>query len=117
MKRQSLIQAAVLSQFLILTLCAIAFGQGRATVKGVVTDEQGAVVTQAEVKLLGRGGIQLVTATDGAGAYEFKDLPPGDYVIEVNAKGFADYVSQTLRLARGQVITNDAHLGIAEVSD
>jgi vitamin B12 transporter len=117
MKRQSLVQSAVLSQFLILIFCTIAFGQGRASVKGVVTDEHAAVIAQAEVKLSGRVGIQLLAETDASGAYEFKDLPPGDYVIEVNAKGFANYVSETLRLARGQTVTNDARLPVAKVID
>lgn len=117
MKKQSLVQSAVLSQLLILIFCSIAFGQSRALIKGVVSDEHGAVITAAEVKLLGRAGIRLVATTDASGAFEFKDLPPGDYVIEVNAKGFANYVSETLRLARGQSISNDARLGVAKVID
>src|SRR5207247_3548877 len=62
-------------------------------------------------------GVHLVAQTDANGAYSFENVPPGDYIIEVNAKGFASYVSATLHVARGQSVANDARLSIAGVSE
>lgn len=118
MKRFLLIQEVAFSQLLILTFFVVtASAQNRSQVKGIVTDEHGAVVMRAEVRLHSRAGVQLFAVTDGAGAYLFDDVPPGDYVVEVSAKGFANYVSATLHVTRGQAYTNDARLSIAEVSD
>lgn len=105
------------SLILILSLFVIALGQGRTIVKGVVTDERGAVVTKAKVNLRARAGVQLAAQTDVNGAYSFENVPPGDYIIEVNAKGFTSYVSATLQVARGQSVTSDARLSIAGVSE
>jgi vitamin B12 transporter len=105
------------SQILILALFVIAFGQNRTIVKGVVTDQRGAVVAKAEVEMRARSGVRLVAQTDANGAYTFENVPPGDYIVDVNAKGFAGYVSATLHVGRGQTVTNDARLSIAGVSE
>ena len=51
-----------------LLLCAPAFGQSTATIKGTVTDPQGAVVPNAKVTITDANkGVQHVTHTDGSG--------------------------------------------------
>ncbi len=45
--------------------------------------------------------------------YQFQDLQPGTYVIEVDAKDFKTSVSPELNLAAGQTVTSDFALAMA----
>ena len=56
---------------------------------GIVTDASGAVVPGAAVTLKSAGtGDSQVHTTDGAGAYRFALVKPGDYEVTVKASGF-----------------------------
>jgi iron complex outermembrane receptor protein len=59
----------------------------------------------------------LITVTDSNGTYSFNDLVPGDYVIEVEAKGFANFASNGINVHRGQSISNDVRLSVKAVSE
>jgi len=102
---------------MILTISTSALAQNMASVRGRVADERGAGVAGAEVWLRSRAGAHLLLVTDGNGDYSFKYVVPGDYVMEVKAKGFATFTSNELRLARGQSISNDVRLSVQAVSE
>lgn len=102
---------------LILALSTSTFAQSTASVLGRVSDERGAGVAGAEVWLRSRAGAHLLLVTDDNGDYSFKYVVPGDYVMEVKAKGFATFTSKDLRLARGQSISNDVRLSVQAVSE
>ena len=69
-----------------LTLSA----EGSATVSGTVLDVSGAVIPGAQVSLTHLDGAQLRTVVSGAsGDFTFTKLPPGSYLVTVDAKGFA----------------------------
>jgi outer membrane receptor protein involved in Fe transport len=55
---------------------------------GRITDESGAVVSGAVVRLSLREGLQWSTTTDASGAYAFTQLKSGDYLLEVEAPNF-----------------------------
>src|ERR1700681_2793932 len=76
-KRIDSVKAAVL---LLLVLCGAAssFAQN-SILRGVVTDESGAVVPNATVTLSGPGGVQKTAITGGDGVYAFVGLTTGDY--------------------------------------
>jgi vitamin B12 transporter len=101
----------------ILMISTSAFAQNMASVRGRVADERGAGVAGAEVWLRSRAGAHLLLVTDAHGDYSFKYVVPGDYVMEVKAKGFATFTSTELRLARGQSISNDVRLSVQAVSE
>jgi vitamin B12 transporter len=105
------------SLLIILVLSSPAFAQNMASVRGRVADERGAGVAGAEVWLRSRAGAHLLLVTDDNGDYSFKYVVPGDYVMEVKAKGFATFTSRELRLARGQSISNDVRLSVQAVSE
>jgi vitamin B12 transporter len=90
--------------------------QSATDIHGRVTDERNASVAEAEVSLQSRSGAQLVAVTDNNGAYTFKGLGAGDYVVEVKAKGFAVFTSKPLHLTRGQSLSNDIHLTVQAVN-
>src|SRR5882672_2368130 len=101
----------------ILMISTSVFAQSMASVRGRIADERGAGVAGAEVWLRSRAGAHLLLVTDNNGDYSFKYVVPGDYVMEVKAKGFATFASKELRLARGQSISNDVRLSVQAVSE
>jgi hypothetical protein len=67
------------------------FGQGVSTgdLRVTVTDPQGQPVANATVSARnGAKGIERVASGNGEGQYSFLLLPPGSYVVTVNAQGF-----------------------------
>jgi hypothetical protein len=68
--------------------------EGSSNVAGTVLDASGAGVPDAEVSLAHSDGTQLRTmASEENGEFNFTKIPPGPYVVIVNAKGFALFTS------------------------
>src|SRR5690348_11602740 len=60
-----------------------------ATISGLVTDNTGAMVTGAEVKLHSmERGTTTTAPTNSAGIYIFASVHPGQYQVTVNKPGF-----------------------------
>ena len=107
----------LLSSILLLTLSNAAISQTRANVHGRVTDQRNANVAGAEVRLHSRFGVELLAVTDDDGAYAFKDVSLGDYVLEIKANGFSGYASSEIHVHRGQSTMQDVKLSIETVSE
>jgi vitamin B12 transporter len=101
---------------LVLLMVSSAHAQSRTDIHGRVTDERNASVSEAEVSLSSRSGAQLVVVTDNNGNYIFKGIAAGDYVVEVKAKGFAEFTSKALHVTRGQALANDIQLSVQAVN-
>ena len=101
--------------FISLCFSPIAIGQTEtATISGLVTDETGAVVQGAEVRLqsVNRGTVTKV-ATNDSGIYVFAKVQPDQYQIAVHKQGFKqvdllgiivnvqDHIEQNFRLQVG----------------
>lgn len=99
-----------------LLMFTSARAQSPTDIHGRVTDERNAGVAEADVSLSSRSGAQLVALTDNNGAYSFKGLVTGDYVVEVKANGFAAFTSKPLHLSRGQSLANDIQLAVQAVN-
>jgi vitamin B12 transporter len=110
---------AIALVILLLTFSINAFAQSGATITGRVRDERGASVAGAEVRLRARagGGLQLVAQTNEEGVYSFSGLAPGEYLLEVAARGFAVTASEELRVERGQKVTSDFVLSIETINE
>ncbi|HEV2387533.1 MAG TPA: carboxypeptidase-like regulatory domain-containing protein [Candidatus Acidoferrales bacterium] len=68
---------------------AVAQTANTGSVVGTVTDPSGALVPGADVTLTNLGTNAVRTAqTDAKGGYTFPDVPPGQYALQVLAKGF-----------------------------
>lgn len=122
MRRETLLRTNIHACALLLLLLAAfapaeARGQG-ATLSGRVTDPRGAAVSGASVTLHARARTQvrLSTATDAAGAYSFERLAPGEYLVGVEAAGFAPGAAQAVALSRDARATLDVRLEVAGVS-
>lgn len=89
---------------------------GGFTIKGHITDERGSLVAGAEVRLNSRTGLQLVAKTNSNGDYSFENVKTGNYIVEVNASGFAATISEEIKLQSGSV-TQDFRLLVASVNE
>ncbi len=91
--------------------------QTKSEISGTVTDEQGAKVVNADVRLLSRGGMQLSGTTDQNGAFVFTGLTQREYLLEVNANGFSSFVSEEISLVRGESKKLAIKLNIAALNE
>lgn len=80
-------------------LVPFATAQSTSQLNGNVTDSSGASVAGAKVVLTELAtGFQRTTTSNSSGLYQFLDVPPGDYKLEANAKGFAPFVATKITL-------------------
>ena len=77
-----------------------------ATLRGVVSDETGGIVPGASVTLTAPDGAQRTTAADGAGAYTFASVAPGQYTLQASAPQLAMRQPRTVTLRAGLQIVN-----------
>ena len=80
------------------------------SIKGTVTDQQGAVIQNATITATNKATGVARTATSGDdGVYLVSTLLPGEYEVKIEAQGFATQVS-TLTVQVGNTTTGDAAL-------
>ena len=87
----SLLLRSILGAILVLATASLSLAQstGSATLRGRVTDPNGAVVTGATVVLINEGTkIDRSSKTNDDGSYQFSAVPPGSYSISVESTGF-----------------------------
>jgi iron complex outermembrane receptor protein len=106
--------AALLLTFL---LTSITSAQNGASISGRVTDPNGAAVVGAEVRLSARSGIQLFGRTNDKGVYGFTGLGPGEFILEISARGFSTATSETVTVDRSQTATKDFQLAVEAVNE
>jgi hypothetical protein len=88
------------------------------SVAGTVLDVSGAAVSGAEVSLTHEGGTELRTmVSEAGGEFNFTKIPPGPYLVVVNAKGFALFTSAEFVVSRQQAYEiPDVLLSVATAS-
>ncbi|HWS90433.1 MAG TPA: TonB-dependent receptor [Pyrinomonadaceae bacterium] len=90
-----------------------------ASLRGVVTDPNGAVVVGAIVRATNVATrAARETRTNDEGAYTLSNLPPGDYEVRVEAKGFVSETSESpVALRVGQTVTLDVPLQVGSIGE
>src|SRR3954462_4123958 len=89
MKRK--IIASLLVTFCLFCLASMGYSQGTnlGTIRGTVTDPNGAVIPGATVQVTDQEtGLSRDLTTDSDGNYEAAALKPGNYRVTVTASGF-----------------------------
>jgi hypothetical protein len=94
------VPAAILLVLLCVSVVP-AFGQSGARFTGVVVDTDGAVIVDASVNLHSKYGT-LQTTTDWMGQFQFINLLPGTYRLEIKRNGFASNVIQPIHIKAGE---------------
>lgn len=93
-------------------------GETAATVSGVITDPNGAVVPNATVTITNTANNQSVTTSSGGdGIYRSQVLPPGNYSILINAPGFKGYRVNNVAVGGAWPARVNASLEMGTVSE
>jgi len=94
-----------------------AHAQYRASIKGVVTDPDGAVVSGATLTLTNLDTNQKLTATtDDNGVYNFNALPPNKYSLVVEKAGFKTKTLENVGIIPEQANAVNVQLEIGQVT-
>ena len=105
----------------VLCLASIhAFGQGETTsaIQGQATDSTGAVLSGATVTVTSLDtGWKRSVKTDEAGRFNFPQLKPGAYKVEIEAQGFAPQTADNVFSGLGQKQTVDFVLKVAHSNE
>lgn len=89
----------------------VAHAQNQGEINGTVTDQTGAVIPSATVKVVETSTGETHTAqSNGAGYFDFTGLVNGHYDLTVQMKGFAGYKKSGIVLNIAQVLREDVPL-------
>ncbi len=105
----------------VLVVCALlwaplARAQFRASLRGTITDPQGAAVTDAKVTLRDTNtNLSLVSTSDANGIYQFNALPPDPYSLTVEKAGFETKVLERVQIIPEQPNSLDVRLEVGQV--
>jgi len=116
MKRISLV---LIASFVLVLLASASFAQtGSSSVRGIVSDPQGNAIAGANVTLSDTArSFSRTQVTNTDGGYVFTGVPPGDYRVEVETKGFKKSITADVH-ARVDTPTNvDVQLEVGSVSE
>lgn len=120
MKKASLF--TILLALASFVVCASVFlaGQGTdlGTIRGTVTDSSGAVVANADVKILDvRTGTTRATKTNSHGEYQMFGLPSGNYKVTIASAGMATQEITGLVLNGSDVVSANAILRVSTAAE
>jgi hypothetical protein len=105
----------LLTAFIALSLAAMASAQ-IPSATGAVTDQSGAVATNAEVVITNSGtNFSYRTKTTEAGLYRMPYLEAGTYTVEVTVAGFVPFRETGLAIATDQTARVDVNLKVGTV--
>ena len=99
---------------LTLLWCIPSFGQVlKGSISGTAVDQQGAVVSGAQVKATNTAtAAVLTTTTDNSGLFRFNLIPAGDYKMEISAQHFKTSVQNNVVVTAGR----DSGLGTVKLT-
>ena len=94
------------------------FSQSTASLRGTITDPQGAAVSEAAVKLTNaQTGLVRQALTNASGEYQFLQLPPGAYTLGVEKPGFAALSRSDVTLLVNTPATLDLRMELGKTSE
>ena len=100
----------------VMLFASLALAQSSSQLNGSVTDSSGANVSGADITLTETAtGFQRKTNSNASGLYQFLEVRPGDYRLDVAAKGFALYAIEKLTLVVKTPSTVNVKLQVAGV--
>ena len=86
-------------------------------VNGSVTDQTGAAISSATVKLINQATkIETQATLNKDGRFTFVNVKPGIYVLRVEAQGFKTAQTPSFNVGVSQTVTQDVDLTIGDVS-
>lgn len=111
--------AVALACLLVLLASISLLGQttlSTGSITGTVTDPSGALVSDARIQISNLGTGQKAELTSNAsGSFTSAPLPPGNYKVQISAKGF-NTQNQTVTVQVGNTATVNAKLAVGQES-
>lgn len=103
--------ALVISLFVLVPLT---YAQTTSIIEGRVTDEQGAAIVGAEVRVSSPAlAIERQAVSNSTGSYRIAGLPPGVYTVSVAKGGFATYKATDVELTVNRTLVVSPALRVA----
>jgi hypothetical protein len=113
--------AFVASLVMALSLAPLVFAQtgaGVGSVRGSVSDEQGGIVTGADVTITNTDtAYSRSQQTSANGNYDFQSIPIGRYSLKVSKPGFKTFEEKDIILHVSDNLTLDAQLKVGTISE
>lgn len=112
----------VFVRLVLLAVCAVvlsplANAQYRASLRGTVSDPQGAAIAGATVTLVNKDtGSTQVSTSDNNGIYNFNALPPAPYSVSVEHEGFTKKVLEQVEIIPEQLNALNLQLEVGQVA-
>jgi carboxypeptidase family protein len=104
--------------FVCIVFSHLSNAQFRASLRGTVTDPQGAAVPGANVTLINTDTNQtMVSTSDPNGIYQFNALPPAPYRLTAEAQGFKKKVLDHVQIIPEQPNALDLQLELGEATE
>lgn len=108
----------VTTMFCLMLFALSASAQFRASLRGTVTDSQGAVVAGAKVTLIDTStGRSVVSTSDANGIYQFNALPPAPYRLTAESQGFKQKVLENVQIIPEQPNALDLQLEVGAAQE
>jgi hypothetical protein len=102
----------------VLVAAVPALAQSTATLRGTVTDAQGAALPGAQITVRNQAtGEERTAVSDRDGDYRIPALPPGRYQLEAKLDKFQTQVVKDLRLEVAQVAVQNVKLAVGNMSE
>src|SRR5215467_9187381 len=97
----------------------LVWGQlGTSTIRGTITDSSGAALPGATVTVTNlQTNLSRTLTTGSTGGYSFDSIPPGDYKVEIEAKGFRKSVVSRVQAQVGSIAEVSPSLKIGEIKE
>ncbi len=118
-KKPPVLQCVIMLCLMIL-LSTFATAQGiRGTIKGTVTDPNGAVVTGATVALMDMAKQTTIRTvkTDGSGVYQLVEIDPSMYQITITSPGFSDNRMTDIKVEPNRNLVIDVSLRVSGATE
>ena len=104
--------------FVLLASSALKAQTTTGSVVGVVTDATNAAISSAAVKLTNtQTSDQRTAESDATGAYQFLNVPPGEYRLEVEKTGFKRFVRERILVTVQGAVRVEAQLAVGDTSE
>ncbi|MGI8744007.1 MAG: carboxypeptidase regulatory-like domain-containing protein [Bryobacteraceae bacterium] len=92
---------SLLALFFCVLMAVAVFAQSAGTLRGVISDESGAVIPGAKVTVTGGPKVARSVTSGPDGSYAVPGLPAGDYVVAATSPGMAQYQPAKVSVAPG----------------
>src|SRR5262249_244426 len=117
LKRRTRMTARTL--LLLLVSASALWGQTtNATLRGLITDQSGAVLPGVTISVRNQGtGIERSTLSDETGNYQVAALPVGVYQIDVRLSGMKPQIVSGLTLEVGQIAVRDFKMEVGGLAE